>query len=193
MCNTEKLGIRRIFLFLPFLTLCWNFHHSGHLLIGHHGSFVSMLYHACLPVFLLGNSFLSFQIFLLWFEFVLRSLLWLNFSAFLFIDLLYECAFMLVFQISRISSWQIFPLLLELVTRPPFQFSTFFVLLFSLLLKPMTRSPFLLLLAIVTRPPLRFSINWTSFVLFYSSFFDSKWIFFFLIWPCLKKLPMYLF
>ena len=104
-----------------------------------------MLYHACLPCILLRQLFFELSNFLLWFEFVLRSLLWLNFSAFLFIDLLYECAFMLVFQISRISSWQIFPLLLELVTRPPFQFSTFFVLLFSLLLKPMTRSPFLFL------------------------------------------------
>ena len=151
-----------------------------------------MLYHACLPCILLRQLFFELSNFLLWFEFVLRSLLWLNFSAFLFIDLLYECAFMLVFQISRISSWQIFPLLLELVTRPPFQFSTFFVLLFSLLLKPMTRSPFLFLF--FWQLWLGCLFDFRPIGLLLSSFFDSKWMNdFFFIWPCLKKLPMYLF
>ena len=63
MCNTQKLDIRRIFLFLPFFTLCWNSHHSCHLLTSHHGSFVSKLYHSCLPRILLRQFFLSFQIF----------------------------------------------------------------------------------------------------------------------------------
>lgn len=191
MCNTEKLGIRRILLFLPFLTLCWNSHHSCHLLIGHHGSFVSMLYHACLPCILLRQLFFELSNFLLWFEFVLRLLLWLNFSAFLFIDLLYECAFTLVFQTSRISSWQIFPLLLELVTRPPFQFSTFFVLLFSLLLKPMTRSLFLFLFFWQLWPGRLFDFRSIGLLLFFFiplSLIANEWMIFF-IWPCLKKLP----